>query len=248
MLHVATAHRGSSRWIAIQREHLQRHVGVPFLVWGSLAGVQDAPASSFDRVIAQKGPEHGKLNHLAVEIAREAAAEDLLMFLEQSAFPIADPMPAIEQALARAPLLAVRRDENFAPQPDPCFCVTTVGAWRRLAGDWSDGYAFASVDGERATAPGANLLRRLQLSGTPWVPLLRSNPQRREDPLMFAIYGGVLYRHGGNEVGAAHRRRAPRLLSRRQWERRVLRRSARSSEQMYEAIAAGGEGWLARVR
>ncbi|HEY0517305.1 MAG TPA: hypothetical protein VGD00_09310 [Solirubrobacteraceae bacterium] len=265
MLHIATAHRGTARWIEIQAEHLRRHIAVPFMVWGSLAGLDAAHGASFDRVIGQKGPEHAKLNHLAVEISREADEDDLLMFLDPDAFPIADPMPVIEGALARAPLLAVRRAENFEPQPHPCFCVTSVGTWRALAGDWSDGYPFAGADGRRATAPGANLLRRLELSGTPWVQLLRTNGQRR-DPLMFAIYGEVVYHHGGAEIAAADRPRSPRPLpappsgaiaaaTRRfdaqrllLWERRLLRRSARRSEQIFRAIAAGSPDWLAQVR
>ena len=56
------------------------------------------------------------------------------MFLDGDAFTIADPMPLIAESLARAPLLAVRRDENVEePQPHPCFCVTTVGTWRSLS-------------------------------------------------------------------------------------------------------------------
>jgi hypothetical protein len=188
------------------------------------------------------------------------------MFLDPDAFPIADPMPLILAGLERAELVAVRRAENAGdPQPDPCFCVTTVGAWRRLAGDWSDGYAFTTPDGRHATGMGANLLRRIELSGTPWQELLRTNSQRY-DPLMFAIYGDVVYHHGGGEIAAVHRLHAPRTLSALSlpglgaalrrfdaerlliWEKRLLRRCSRRSEQIYREIAAGGSGWLERVR
>ncbi len=55
-------------------------------------------------------------------------------------------MPLITDGLARAPLIAVRRAENNNDrQPHPCFCVTTVGAWRQLPGDWSPGYKWATV-------------------------------------------------------------------------------------------------------
>jgi hypothetical protein len=265
VLHIATAHSGSARWIEIQAAHLREHIPVPFTTWGSLAGLDGSYGAYFDRVIAQKGPEAAKLNHLAVEISHEAADEDLLMFLDPDAFPIADPMPTIEGALSRAPLLAVRRAENGEEQPHPCFCVTTVRAWRGLAGDWSDGYPFTRSDGGRATGVGANLLRRLELGGTPWVPLLRSNTARGEQ-LLFAIYGEIVYHHGVGEIGQAQRRHAPRALPvpplpgvagavRRVngerlllWEKRQLRRSARRSEELHRAIAAGGADWLAEVR
>src|SRR5271165_4015444 len=171
MLHIASAHTGSPRWLEVQRRALAEHIRVPYTRWGSVALNDPDPAhlAAFDRIIEQKGPEAGKLNHLAVEICQEAAGGDLLMFLAPDAFPIADPMPVIDRALAEAPLLAVRRAENDGdPQPHPCFCVTTVGAWRRLAGDWSDGYPWSAAGLGRVTDFGANLLRRLELTETPW--------------------------------------------------------------------------------
>jgi hypothetical protein len=53
VLHIATAHSGSARWIEIQRRQLRSHIEVPFTVWGSLAGLDSAHGESFDRVIAQ---------------------------------------------------------------------------------------------------------------------------------------------------------------------------------------------------
>ena len=65
------------------------------------------------------------------------------MFIDGDAFPIVDPMPVIEEGLAKAPLVAARRAENGNdPQPHPCFCVTTVGTWHSLPGDWSGGYTW----------------------------------------------------------------------------------------------------------
>ena len=266
MLHIATSHIGSPRWIEIQARQLREHIPVPYTSWASIPRSDGAHSERFDRIVAQKGPEAGRLNHLAVEICQEAADEDLLMFLAPDAFPIADPMPAIAEALARAPLLAVRRAENGGdPQPHPCFCVTTAGAWRRLAGDWSDGYPWTADDGRRVTDMGANLLRRLELTGTPWVQLLRSNPARL-DPLAFAVYGDVVYHHGAGTISRAHRLRAPkppavprvpglaaaarRLGSERTliWERRQLRGSLRRSEAIYAMIRAGGPQWSAEIR
>ena len=118
------------------------------------------------------------------------------MFLDGDAFPIADPMPLIEDGLSRAPLLAVRRAENVNDlQPHPCFCVTTVGAWRSLPGDWSAGYSWVDPKGRSVSDVGANLLRQLQLTNTPWVEVLRSN-RRNLDPLFFGIYGDTVYHHG----------------------------------------------------
>ena len=266
MLYIASVHHKSPQWIEIQTQHLREHISVPFQTWTSLEGIDPAYARYFDRVLQQKGMHAGKLNHLASEISYEAADEDLLMFLDGDAFPIADPMPLIEEALAKAPLLAVRRVENVdEPQPHPCFCVTTVGTWRSLAGDWTAGPVWPGARGRPTSDVGANLLRRLELSKTPWVPVLRTN-RRNVDPLYYGIYGDVIYHHGAGfragDLSPADRDEAPRPLPLagvpgigaavrvvnrerwRRWERELEARHVRRSEEIYERIRAGGTDWL----
>jgi hypothetical protein len=270
VLHIATVHYRSPRWIEIQTERLRRHIRVPFRTWTSLEGIDPAYGARFDRVLEQRGLHAAKLNHLAMEIGHEAEDEDLLMFLDGDAFPIADPMPLIEEGLARAPLLAVRRAENAEePQPHPCFCVTTVATWRTLPGDWSAGPTWPGPRGRPISDVGGNLLRRLELSGTPWVQVLRSN-RNDIDPLYFALYGDAIYHHGAGfrtgELSPAHRAHSPqplalgggaltrpleRLLNRRRWrrwERRLAARQVRQSERIYEQIGAGGDEWLDQLR
>jgi len=206
VLHIATVHHVSPRWIEIQTKHLREHVSVPYKTWTSLQEIDPSYAVHFDRVIDQSGSHPGKLNNLAVEISHEAEDDDLIMFLDGDAFPIADPMPLIRDSLAKAPLLAVRRAENGGDeQPHPCFCVTTVGTWRKLPGDWSMGHRWVLPDGRRPTDVGGNLLRVLELTNTPWVDILRTNPEHI-DPLFFAIYGETIYHHG-----AGFRRGGPSL-------------------------------------
>jgi hypothetical protein len=198
VLHIATVHHGSPRWIEVQTRHLRRHISIPYQTWTSLERIDPSYAVHFDRVIDQAGAHAGKLNNLAMEIAHEADADadDLLMFLDGDAFPIADPLPLIRDGLAKAPLIAVRRAENLGDaQPHPCFCVTTVGTWRELHGDWSAGHRWSTPDGRRPTDVGGNLLRALELTKTPWVEVLRSNREHM-DPLLFAIYGDTIYHHG----------------------------------------------------
>lgn len=226
LLHVATIHHKSPRWIEIQAGYLQRHISVPFQTWSSLEGIDRSYASHFDRVLEQRGPQAGKLNHLAREISYVAADDDLIMFLDGDAFPIADPLPVVMHGLARAPLVAVRRAEvQDEPQPHPCFCVTSVGAWRALRGDWSSGWAWPRENGELVSDVGANLLRALELSQTPWVELLRTNGSKLH-PLSFAIYGDVVYHHGEGFRDDAFAR----------------------SQLIFEAIESGETNWLGCVR
>ncbi|HMD51846.1 MAG TPA: hypothetical protein VKG62_03970, partial [Solirubrobacteraceae bacterium] len=216
MLYIATVHYRSPQWIEIQTRYLREHIHVPYQTWSSLEGIDPSYSSYFDRIVVQRGLHSAKLNHLAMELSQEASDEDLLMFLDGDAFPIADPMPLIDDGLSRAPLLAVRRAENVnEPQPHPCFCVTTVGTWRTLPGDWTAGYTWTGARGRPTSDVGGNLLRRLELSSTPWVEVLRSN-RRNLHPLNFAVYGDTIYHHGAGfrtgELTPVDRAGAPRPL------------------------------------
>jgi hypothetical protein len=260
-------HYGSPRWIEIQARHLREHVRVPYRTWTSLQRIDPSYAAYFDVVIEQQGSHAGKLNHLANEISHAASADDVLMFLDGDAFPVADPLPLIERSLAQAPLVAVRRTENAGdPQPHPSFCATTVGAWQRLAGDWSAGYSWVNDAGERVSDVGGNLLRKLELTHTPWVPVLRSN-RTSLDPVFFGIYGDVIYHHGAGFRGAErlHRLQIARAngenastagggqsprgrLLRHLRRQRARRRLARVSESVMTKIQRGDSTWLAELR
>jgi hypothetical protein len=263
-------HFASPRWIEIQGRYLREHISVPYETWTSLEGIDPSYGVHFDHVFEQRGRHPGKLNHLAIEISHQGEDDDLLMFLDGDAFPIADPLGLITDGLARAPLIAVRRAENVNdPQPHPCFCVTTVGTWRTLPGDWSGGYTWLGARGRRVTDVGANLLRVLELTETPWVQVLRSN-RRNLDPLFFALYGDTIYHHGAGfrpgELSRAYLDEAPRRLSfgqvpvvrpvvrsvnmrrRRSWERRTQRSYLEQSDRVYALISAGGSDWLAEFR
>jgi hypothetical protein len=271
LLYVATVHYKSPRWIEIQTDYLRRHLSVAYQTWASIEGIERSYATSFDHVLEQRGPHAGKLNHLALEICHVAEDDDLIMFLDGDAFPIADPMPVVTAALEAAPLVAVRRAENANdPQPHPCFCVTTVGTWRSLPGDWSRGAVWRGSDGGLVSDVGGNLLRTLELAQTPWVKLLRSNGAALHS-LFFAIYGDIVYHHGagfrdnalprvdrhGLKARAAEERaKGPVLRLARAGIRRVrgdlawneaIERNNRQSQLVFEAIQRGDSDWLARV-
>jgi hypothetical protein len=270
MLHVATVHYRSPRWIDIQTQQLREHISAPFQTWSSLEGIDPAYADRFDHIVDQLGPHAGKLNHLALEIAQVADHDDLLMFIDGDAFPIADPMPELERALDEVPLVAVRRAENLdEPQPHPCFCVTTVGFWQSLPGDWSAGPTWIGPKGRPRTDVGGALLRRLELAGAPWKELLRSN-RHNLDPIFFAIYGDLVYHHGsgfrkGGPSGIHRSEEGPASISLpgvpmldkavgaingrrwRSWERRTQDRRLELSQMLYDRISAGERDWLAEL-
>jgi len=196
MIHVATVHHKSDKWIDIQLAYLRRHVHEPYRVVANLESVPGQQEHKFDRVIPAKEGHPGKLNLLAAEIVAEARPDDLIMFLDGDAFPIVDPMPKVHDALDRSVLIAVRREENEGDQqPHPCFCVTRVGDWDRIRGDWSMGHCWKNSSGEMVTDSGGNLLAALERMDLPWTPITRTNKVNLH-PLWFAVYGDIVYHHG----------------------------------------------------
>jgi hypothetical protein len=203
MLHVATVHWQSDAWIPVQLRQLRRFAPPDTRIWACLNGIDDPPRDAFYRIVDLEGTHPQKLNALAELIATEASADDHVLFLDGDAFPVGplDPMLADP-----ATLFAVRRDENFGdPQPHPCFCITTVGYWREIGGDWRPGYKWENTLGVTVTDPGANLLRILEERGDAWRPLVRLNTVDLHQ-VWFALYGDdefgpVAYHHGAGFRG-----------------------------------------------
>lgn len=193
MIHVATVHWQDPRWIEPQLRFLDRFLPPEHRVYAALNGIDPAFGARFAYAEDLEGKHPEKLNRLA-EIAREdASADDLLLFVDGDAFPIAPVGPEVLQGLA---LAAVRRDENAGDcQPHPSFCLTTVGFWFDVGGDWRRGYKWTASTGDQVTDVGGNLLGILREADVAWRPLLRSNVVDL-DPIFFGIYGDVAYHHG----------------------------------------------------
>ncbi len=171
----------------------------------------------------------------------EAGPEDIIVFLDGDAFPIADPLPTVRHGLAGSALVAVRRDENDTDrQPHPSFCAVRVRDWERLHGDWSPGYTWETSNGKRTTDVGGNLLRAIERAGERWTPLLRSN-RVNVHPLWFGVYGGIVYHHGAGfrwAVGRVDLVNPPRLTTRAKHVPglgRLLRRRNRARAQRFHA-------------
>jgi hypothetical protein len=193
VLHVVTVHWQDDRWIEPQLRFLRRNLPDSHRVYAALNGIDRAWDRMFFYATDLDGGHADKLNELARVVVERAEPDDLLMFLDGDAFPIA---PVGPELLGGRPLCAVRRDENLGDrQPHPSFCVTTVGFWATIGGDWRRGYEWISSTGDHVTDVGGNLLGILTERGIAWRPLLRTN-RVNLDPLWFGIYGDVVYHHG----------------------------------------------------
>jgi len=196
MLHVITVHHRSPRWIAVQLDYLARHLHEPYRTYASLEGIDPSWHERFDVVVPTAGKHAGKLNHLARIALRHAEPDDLLLFLDGDAFPIADPMPSVRAALETAALVAVRRDENLGDvQPHPSFCAVAASTWAAIGGDWSNGASWVNRSGREISDVGGNLRWQLDDAELTWTPMLRTSDHDLH-PVWFGVYGDVVYHHG----------------------------------------------------
>jgi len=203
MIHVATVHWYRDCWIDPQLNYLERFLPGSFRVYAFLGRVPGDHSEKF--FFASKEPikDHATKLNLLGDVISFAADDpsDLLLFVDGDAFPVAPIAPLIEERLERHRLIAVQRRENNGDvQPHPCFCLTTVGFWREIAGDWHRGYKWPDRDGVPVTDVGANLLAVLERASIDWYRLYRVN-STEVHPLFFGLYGDdahgpLVYHHG----------------------------------------------------
>jgi hypothetical protein len=187
MMHVATVHRGSDRWIDVQLRYLDRFLGQTHRVYAFLNDVPGDHAHRFFYTSTEPIEDHTTKFDLLADLICSNASDpaDPLVFIDGDAFPIAPLAPLLGEQLERRGLIAVQRFENNGDiQPRPCFCVTTVGLWQELGGAWQRG----------------NLPAVLERADVDWYPLRRVN-KTNPHPVFFAVYGddehgGLVYHHG----------------------------------------------------
>jgi len=199
VIHVATVHWRDDRWIDIQLRYLERFMPQPYRVYAFLNRIKRDYSDRFFYSSDQNVREHStKLNLLADMISFAAEdPSDPLLFIDGDAFPIADLRPLIEEDLPRDGLIAVRRDEATDQQPHPSFCLTTVGMWQEIGGDWrKGGHSWTNAAGREVSDVGARVLKALDDRQITWRPMLRSNTNNPH-PLFFGVYDNLVYHHGG---------------------------------------------------
>ena len=198
MLHIATVHWKSDKWVDIQLRYLKAHIAQPFKMYAFLNDVPGDHRSKYFYSSSEPIPLHAiKLNLLADMAALHASDPgDLLMFIDGDAFPVGDIMSFGSEQLRKYPLIAIQRLENAGDrQPHPCFCLTTVGYWKQIQGDWKSGYRWKNRYGTLVTDVGGNLLKKLEDRQAEWYPMLRSN-RRNLHPVFFGLYADLIYHHG----------------------------------------------------
>jgi hypothetical protein len=187
-------------WITPQLRNLRRFAPPDTQIWASLDGIDHD--RGFDHETTLDGTHAEKLDELARRVSTVAAPQDHLLFLDGDAFPVAPLAPLLAAA---EPLIAVQRRDPPLPVPHPCFCLTTVGFWNELGGDWDEGSYYWQASGRErvgeVTDIGAKLMVKLQEGGIEWRPLHWLNTRVLPPLGAFGIFGDqdfgpVVYHHG----------------------------------------------------
>jgi hypothetical protein len=256
MIHIATVHWNTDKWIGVQQSYLRKHITSPYRVYAWLNNVPSVPPDTFYYTCSEPVVSHSiKLNILAdVIYFASNRDDDILIFLDGDAFPIGPIDSFVRQRLRVYKLIAVQRLENNGDdQPHPCFCATTVGFWQSIQGDWKPGYRWRNKNGEWVADVGGRLLKKLTDNGIEWYPLLRSNKHEMH-PVFFGTYEQVIYHHGAGFRDALTRldargskarirdkllflvSRRYRRAHRREMLDGIIAKNHRLSEQVFEKI------------
>ena len=128
--------------------------------------------------------------------------------------------------------------------------MTTVGFWNDIEGDWSrGGEAWVNDIGVTRRDAGSRVLGYLNEHATPWKPLLRTN-HRDLHPVLFAIYGDLVYHHGSafrqtytmldrHLAGCYEHKHGPRAWAANRRLKRREQENFANSEKVFAEIAGG---------
>ena len=193
-IYIATVHWPVNKWIDIQQYYLNQNITTAFKNFAVVAPGTDTGSARFEYVNRSGKKDHaGHLNHLLLKVLETAKSDnDILIFLDGDAFPIAPLVTYLENKLADYQLIAVQRPENYGEHlPHPCFCAARISCWKELGAVW--GKAKSST--EFGIDPGGRMLETLNQKSIIWGKMLRSN-KLDIHPLFFGIYDDVIYHHG----------------------------------------------------
>ena len=201
MIHIITIHWKTESWIDIQLKYFKHFINEPYKVYTFLNHIPNnhQHKNKFFYSSTENIRSHPiKLNLLADMACFEAKSDDdVLMFIDGDAFPVGNISEFKSATLTQFPLAAIQRlDNNGDIQPHPCFCLTTVGYWKNIGGDWKPGQITWTNDlNEEVADVGGKLLSLLKKRKEKWYKLLRSNAHNLH-PVLFGIYDDLIYHHG----------------------------------------------------
>jgi len=195
MIHIATIHHNSDKFIDIQNDYLKKHTTEPYQVYAGLFNCisNNTTHHYVDNLKYVRQDHHIRMNHLANVILKTADDNDLLVFIDGDAFPIMDWIDKVKPLLQDNKIVAVQRNEINDTFPHPIFLCTTVGFWRSNKLSWEFHYKSATKNINVQTS-GPALEAWLDDHNIKWHPVNKTN-KIITHPIFFAVYD-FIYHHG----------------------------------------------------
>jgi len=222
-IHYITIHHATIKWIDIQLRHIQRFTR-DYKVWALFS--KDLCLSEHEHKYHFLGHKKSKSGHESDDHEMGLAQltntvccdpnvkeDDVLIFLDSDAFPIGDINNYIKCNLADYEFCAVNRIENLgclAPHPSFAFCK--VKFWRDNQFCWGRDRSFNTNVDWRGDIGGL-LFGRLNEKSINWLKIQRDSKQSLfVDPLLYSVYGGIVYHHCAGSRGVFKTRATPSYM------------------------------------
>lgn len=186
MINVVTVHYKSRVFQEVQYENLCRNLK-DFRIWAFVdkvpkEGGEADPSRYFYHADSGQTNHLVKLDMLADLVCEASKPEDVILFIDGDAWPVAPIDAFIAESLKRFPVGGVVRTENWEKYPHPCFTFTTVGYWREADLSWSKHVIN-------------HILHVLEARKEGWTKIPRSGGLT-DHPVFFSLYGDMVYHHG----------------------------------------------------
>jgi len=206
MIHILTVHWKYDFFIETQLKYIKKNIK-NYKIWAAIDSIPHT--KNFDQEFhfycdtkiqktLNEMPFHAsKLKYLFEKLIKDKNTkdDDVVVFMDNDAWPINPLNSFIEESLKQFQLGAVMRHENAGDsQPHPCFCFTTVGFFKKNNLNWS----YGNVDNKNfpnRQDVGGFILQYFKKHNIKWKKLLRTSSLFPHD-VLYGIYENLIYHHG----------------------------------------------------
>lgn len=209
MIHIITNHHKTDMWIDLQISQIKKHIS-EYLVWSYSSGFDISKHQKKFHYLKNHTPRTGeafggylnhmlKLNSLTEIVLNDTNTkeDDILIWLDSDAFPIANINNYIDNKLSVFPLIAIVRPENGGDIiPHPSFTCSTVAFWKKNKLNWNGiPGKDTAINNFGLHDPGGELYETLRKKNINWFRLKRTK-SLTEHQVFFTIYDNIIYHHG----------------------------------------------------
>lgn len=195
MIHIATVHWATNFFKEAQYKFISKNVS-NFKIWTFSDKIPEVEKDKkLDDSMYYFCEESGewnhriKLNRLADLISNEAQNDDIILFLDGDAWPIAPIDNVIKETLDEFSIGALIRTENGERHAHPCFMFTKVGFWNENKLNWKGG----EINGKKYDV--GYITHVLNSKKLKWRKFNRTKGLTSHK-VFFSIYGDIVYHHG----------------------------------------------------